>query len=46
MGQIYHEVQKVVDNPDKIYLANQINGHFITPTDILNILRIIQGRGI
>lgn len=46
MGQIYHEVQKVVDNPDKIYLANQINGHFIAPTDILNILRIIQGRGI
>ncbi len=46
MGQIYHEVQKVVDDPDKIYLANQINGHFITPTDILNILRIIQGRGI
>lgn len=46
MGQIYHEVQKVVDNPDKIYLANQINGRFITPTDILNILRIIQGRGI
>jgi len=46
MGQIFHEVQKVVANPDKIYLANQINGHFITPTDILNILRIIQGRGI
>jgi 2-oxoglutarate ferredoxin oxidoreductase subunit alpha len=46
MGQIYHEVQKVVDNPGKIYLANQINGHFITPTDILNIIRIIQGRGI
>jgi 2-oxoglutarate ferredoxin oxidoreductase subunit alpha len=46
MGQIYHEVQKAVDNPDNIYLANQINGHFITPTDILNILRIIQGRGI
>lgn len=46
MGQIYHEVQKVVDNPDNIYLANQINGRFITPTDILNILRIIQGRGI
>jgi len=46
MGQIYHEVQKAVDNPDNIYLANQINGHFIAPTDILNILRIIQGRGI
>jgi 2-oxoglutarate ferredoxin oxidoreductase subunit alpha len=46
MGQIYQEVQKAVDTPDKVYLANQINGRFITPTDILNILRIIQGRGV
>jgi 2-oxoglutarate ferredoxin oxidoreductase subunit alpha len=46
MGQIYQEVQKAVDTPDKVYLANQINGRFISPTDILNILRIIQGRGV
>lgn len=45
MGQILHEVKKAVDNPDKVFLANQINGSFITPTDILNILRIIQGKG-
>jgi 2-oxoglutarate ferredoxin oxidoreductase subunit alpha len=45
-GQIFNEVKKVVDNPDKVFLANQINGNFITPTDVLNILRIVQGRGI
>ena len=45
MGQILHEVKKAVDEPDKVFLANQIDGSFITPTDILNILRIIQGKG-
>jgi len=45
MGQILHEVKKAVDDPDKVFLANQINGSFITPTDVLNILRIIQGKG-
>jgi 2-oxoglutarate ferredoxin oxidoreductase subunit alpha len=45
MGQILHEVKKASDNPDKVFLANQINGSFITPTDVLNILRIIQGKG-
>jgi len=45
MGQIFHEVRKVSDAPDKVFLANQIDGSFITPTDILNILRIIQGKG-
>jgi len=46
MGQILHEVKKAMDNPDKVFLANQINGRFIAPTDILNILRIIQGKGV
>lgn len=45
MGQILHEVKKASDNPDKVFLANQIDGSFITPTDVLNILRIIQGKG-
>jgi 2-oxoglutarate ferredoxin oxidoreductase subunit alpha len=45
MGQILHEVKKALDDPDKVFLANQINGNFITPTDVLNILRIIQGKG-
>lgn len=45
MGQILHEVKKVVNNPDKVFLANKIDGTFITPRDILDILRIIQGKG-
>jgi 2-oxoglutarate ferredoxin oxidoreductase subunit alpha len=45
MGQILHEVKKVVHNHEKVFLANQIDGTFISPTDILNILRIIQGKG-
>jgi 2-oxoglutarate ferredoxin oxidoreductase subunit alpha len=45
MGQILQEVKKASDNPDKVFLANQIDGSFITPTNVLNILRIIQGRG-
>jgi 2-oxoglutarate ferredoxin oxidoreductase subunit alpha len=45
MGQILHEVKRVADNPEKVFLANKIDGSFIAPSDILNILRIIQGKG-
>jgi len=45
MGQILHEVKRVVDNPEIVFLANRIDGSFIAPSDILNILRIIQGKG-
>lgn len=45
MGQIFQEVKKAVDDPGKVFLANQIDGSFITPADVLNILRIIQGKG-
>ena len=46
MGQILREVKMAVDEPHKVFLANRIDGVFITPTDILNILRIIQGKGV
>lgn len=46
MGQIVHEVKKAVDDPEKVFLANRIDGVFISPTDIQNILRLIQGRGV
>ena len=46
MGQIVQEVKKVVDNPEKVFLANRIDGVFISPTDIRNILRLIQGKGV
>jgi len=44
MGQILHEVKRVIHD-DKVFLANKIDGTFIAPTDILDILRIIQGKG-
>jgi len=46
MGQILREVKMAVDEPQKVFLANRIDGVFITPEDILNILRLIQGKGV
>lgn len=46
MGQILNWVKLVVDDPQKVFLANRIDGVFITPEDILNILRLIQGKGV
>ena len=46
MGQVLREVKMAVDEPQKIFLANRIDGGFITPEDILNLLRLIQGRGV
>ena len=45
MGQILHEVKSVVEERNKVFLANKIDGTFITPSDVLDILRIIQGKG-
>ncbi len=46
MGQILQVVKLAVDQPDKVFLANRIDGDFIMPSDILNILRLIQGKGV
>jgi 2-oxoglutarate ferredoxin oxidoreductase subunit alpha len=45
-GQIMREVKAAVDAPENVFLANRIDGTLITPTDIRNILRLIQGRGV
>ena len=45
MGQILHEVKAVVEERNKVFLANKIDGTFITPSDVLDIWRIIQGKG-
>jgi len=34
-----------VEERNKVFLANKIDGTFITPSDVLDILRIIQGKG-
>jgi len=46
MGQLLREVKMAVDEPHKVFLANRIDGVFVTPEDIMNILRIIQGKGV
>jgi len=46
MGQIMQAVKLAVDEPDKVFLANRIDGSFIAPSDIMNILRVIQGKGV
>jgi 2-oxoglutarate ferredoxin oxidoreductase subunit alpha len=46
MGQVVQEVKKAVDRPERVFLANRVDGEFITPTDIKNMMRLIQGRGV
>ncbi len=46
MGQIMQAVKLAVDQPDKVFLANRIDGGFIAPMDITNLLRLIQGKGV
>ncbi len=36
----------IVLQPDKVFLANRIDGEFITDADIRNVLRLIEGRGV
>ena len=46
MGQILHEVKRSVGQPQKVFLANRIDGVFITPMDIRNIMHLVQGKGV
>jgi len=46
MGQIMQSVKRAVDRPENVFLANRIDGVFIMPSDILKILRLIQGKGV
>lgn len=46
MGQVLTQVKAVVRNPDRVFLANRIDGKLITPSDIKQLLRVIQGRGV
>jgi len=45
-GQILQSVKICVDRPERVFLANRIDGVFISPTDIRNILRLIKGKGV
>ena len=46
MGQVCREVRRVVQHPEKVFLANRLDGVFITPTDIRQTLRLVAGRGV
>jgi 2-oxoglutarate ferredoxin oxidoreductase subunit alpha len=46
MGQICQAVQAAVDEPETVFLANRIDGAFITPADIRKLMRVIQGKGV
>jgi 2-oxoglutarate ferredoxin oxidoreductase subunit alpha len=46
MGQLVGEVKRAVDHPERVYLANRVDGMMITPTDIRELLHIIHGKGI
>lgn len=46
MGQVMRHVKAAVDEPERVFLANRIDGKLITPTDIKKLLRVIQGMGV
>ena len=46
MGQVCQMVKTTVDHPEHVFLANRIDGAFITPMDIKQILRLIKGKGV
>jgi len=46
MGQVMAQVKAAVRKPNRVFLANRIDGQLITPADIKRLLRVIQGRGV
>lgn len=46
MGQVMQSVKSAVHRHERVVLANRLDGVFITPADIKNILRLIQGKGV
>lgn len=45
-GQVCQNVRLAVDNPERVFLANRVDGSFITPTDIQRMLHLFQGKGV
>ncbi len=46
LGQVTALVKSAVDKPDKVFLANRIDGQLISPTNIKTILRTVLGKGV
>jgi 2-oxoglutarate ferredoxin oxidoreductase subunit alpha len=45
MGQVTASVKAAVVDPSRVSLANRIDGSLITPADIADSVRVIEGRG-
>ena len=45
-GQVKDQVKAADKKPNRVFLANRIDGQLITPADIKRLLRVIQGRGV
>ncbi|MBO4311420.1 MAG: 2-oxoacid:acceptor oxidoreductase subunit alpha [Desulfovibrionaceae bacterium] len=45
MGQVASQVKAVVANPDRVFLVNRMDGHLMTPSDISQVMRVVEGRG-
>jgi 2-oxoglutarate ferredoxin oxidoreductase subunit alpha len=45
MGQIAGAVKLAVEDPERVFLINRVDGELITDADIKKNLRMIQGRG-
>jgi 2-oxoglutarate ferredoxin oxidoreductase subunit alpha len=46
MGQVLQSVRMSLERPERVFLANRVDGTLITPIDIRNVLRLIQGKGV
>jgi 2-oxoglutarate ferredoxin oxidoreductase subunit alpha len=46
MGQVLQSVRESVEKPERVFLSNRVDGVMISPVDIRNILRLIQGKGV
>lgn len=45
MGQVLFQVKSAVKHADRVFLVNRMDGTLVTPTDIGNTMRTIEGRG-
>ncbi len=45
MGQVKEQVMRAVVNPSRVFLVNRMDGLLVTPKDIGDVMRTIEGRG-
>ncbi len=46
MGQVASQVKQAVKDPGRVFLVNRVDGNLVTPTDIGQVMRVIEGRGV